>query len=179
MSTVLTLLCGMVKLAEGSRGFIAADGTRLTPAQWSTATNAVHHARALGMNPKTALQFVGTESSFNPMAANPKSSARGPLQYLKGTAADLGITNRYDMRESLRAFQRQMQKNNATNLYQQAAVHYLGPAGARRAAVDTNYAAKLSAYYRKLQEKDALAQAILGQVTAYDEAARRRSQNVR
>lgn len=47
----------------------------------------------IGANPDWLYKLLKFESDFNPLAANPKSSARGLIQFIDRTARDLGFTS--------------------------------------------------------------------------------------
>lgn len=70
-----------------------------------------------------------TESSMNPLAANPNSSAKGLFQFVDKTAQNVGLQDPFDPRQSLAAVQqltgqhRQQFGDNPELLY---AAHYLG-----------------------------------------------------
>jgi len=58
-------------------------------------------SNAQGVDPKLIRAIVQTESSFNPNATNPESSASGLMQLVKETASDMGVKNVFDPRENI------------------------------------------------------------------------------
>lgn len=71
----------------GSGGRVAPENIR----QIISAAAARH-----GVDPETLVQIAGIESSFNPNAKNPNSSAGGLFQFIDSTARQFGLANRYD-----------------------------------------------------------------------------------
>lgn len=57
-------------------------------------------AQKYGEDPNTLTQIAGIESHFDPNAKNPNSSASGLLQFTKGTAAQYGVTNPFDVNQA-------------------------------------------------------------------------------
>jgi len=70
-------------------------------------------ARRHGVDPNAMLQIAGIESSFNPNAQNPKSTAGGLFQFIDSTAASYGLKNKMDAAESADAAAR-LAKDNAS-----------------------------------------------------------------
>jgi soluble lytic murein transglycosylase-like protein len=68
--------------------------SRANPTGYQTATDSISKAiSSLGVSQDwlyPTLELVARESSFNPNAKNPTSSARGLFQFLDGTRADYG-----------------------------------------------------------------------------------------
>lgn len=54
-------------------------------------------AKKLKVSPKKLFMLINFESSFNPFAKNPKSTARGLIQFVDQTAIDLGYKNSLDL----------------------------------------------------------------------------------
>ncbi|NOR84600.1 transglycosylase SLT domain-containing protein [archaeon] len=54
-------------------------------------------AKKLKVSPKKLYMLINFESRFNPFAKNPKSSARGLLQFIDQTSIDLGYKNSLDL----------------------------------------------------------------------------------
>lgn len=70
--------------------------------------------RARGLDPKVGLRIAQIESSLNPNARNPKSSAGGLFQFLDGTAAQYGLKNKFDPVASAEAAARLTADNAST-----------------------------------------------------------------
>lgn len=67
----------------------------LTPSQADSVLNA---ASKLGVdNPQWLFDLIALESGFDPMAENPRSSAKGLIQFLDSTARSLGYTSSLDL----------------------------------------------------------------------------------
>ncbi|WP_050763515.1 transglycosylase SLT domain-containing protein [Roseibium sp. TrichSKD4] len=71
----------------------------------------VQAAKKYGLGPNALLKVAQLESSFNPQAKNPNSSAGGLFQFIDGTAKDYGLKNRYDPVEAADAGARLMRDN--------------------------------------------------------------------
>lgn len=70
-------------------------------------------ATKYGQDPNTLMTIAGIESSFNPNAKNPKSSASGLFQFIKGTAKDYGLADPFDAAQSSDAGARLLRDNRA------------------------------------------------------------------
>lgn len=75
-------------------------------------------AQRHGVDPNALLQVAGIESSFNPRAKNPNSSAGGLFQFIDSTAKQYGLSDRYDPAQASDAAARLM-KDNADYLRKQ------------------------------------------------------------
>lgn len=64
-----------------------------------------------GVPASALLKTAQLESSFNPKAKNPNSSAGGLFQFIDGTAADYGLADRYDAGQASDAAARLMRDN--------------------------------------------------------------------
>lgn len=71
-----------------------------------------------------------TESDFNPLAKNPKSSAKGMFQFIDATAKKLGVSDPFNVRDSFEAVRKLTAQNayrfNTTDPATLYAAHYLG-----------------------------------------------------
>ncbi|CAB4147612.1 LT_GEWL domain containing protein [uncultured Caudovirales phage] len=74
-----------------------ADG-KTAPAEWDQHFNAA--STTYGVPIPLIKAVAGTESMFNPNAVSP-AGAGGVMQIMPGTAADLGVTNRFDVGQSI------------------------------------------------------------------------------
>lgn len=70
-------------------------------------------ARRHGVDPNALLSVAGIESSFNPRAKNPNSSAGGLFQFIDSTAKQYGLADRYDPAQAADAGARLMKDNAA------------------------------------------------------------------
>ncbi|MCF6368343.1 transglycosylase SLT domain-containing protein [Rhizobium halophilum] len=68
-----------------------------------------------GEDPDTLVEIAGIESSFNPFAKNPNSSAGGLFQFIDSTAAQFGLRDKFDAAASSDAAAR-LQKTNRNYL---------------------------------------------------------------
>lgn len=66
-----------------------------------------------GVDPNALLTIAGIESTFNPNAKNPGSTAGGLFQFIDSTARDYGLTNKFDAAQSADAGARLMKDNSA------------------------------------------------------------------
>jgi len=66
-----------------------------------------------GQDPDALTQFAGIESSFNPLARNPNSTAGGLFQFLDGTARNYGLRDKFDPAAASDAAARLMKDNRA------------------------------------------------------------------
>lgn len=66
-----------------------------------------------GQDPDALTQFAGIESSFNPLARNPNSTAGGLFQFLDGTARDYGLRDKFDPAAASDAAARLMKDNRS------------------------------------------------------------------
>lgn len=66
-----------------------------------------------GVDPGDLLTIARLESSFNPRAKNPSSSAGGLFQFIDGTAADYKLADRYDAAQASDAAARLTRDNTA------------------------------------------------------------------
>lgn len=69
-------------------------------------------AEAAGVNPDDMVRIAQLESSLDPNARNPKSSAGGLFQFIDGTAGDYGLRNRFDPEEATDAALRLARDNH-------------------------------------------------------------------
>lgn len=72
-------------------------------------------ARRHGIDPAAMLKIAEIESSFNPRAKNPNSSAGGLFQFIDGTAKDYGLIDRFDPDQAADAAAR-LARDNAGHL---------------------------------------------------------------
>ncbi len=97
-------------------------------------------SNAEGVDPKLIHAMVKTESSYNPKAQppiNPKtgkrpSTAKGLLQLIDGTAAEMGVQDPFDPRQNLTGGIRYLKKHlNTTggDVPKSLAMYYKGPGG--------------------------------------------------
>lgn len=103
-----------------------------------------------GVDPATLMRIAQLESSLNPGAKNPNSSAGGLFQFVDGTAAQYGLTDRFDPVQAADAGARLLRDNTryltaklgrpptAGELY---LAHQQGAAGAERLLRNPNAAA--------------------------------------
>lgn len=54
-------------------------------------------AQDIGADPAALVKLIQFESSFDPMAKNPRSSARGLIQFIDSTARDMGFRDSLDL----------------------------------------------------------------------------------
>lgn len=73
----------------------------------------VEAAQRYGLDPAKLIKVAELESSFNPGAKNPRSTAGGLFQFLDGTAKDYGLKNKFDPAEASDAGARLMRDNRA------------------------------------------------------------------
>lgn len=97
--------------APTSRGGRPSRGQVNAPAE--IRNTIVAAAQRYGMDPAKLMKIAELESTFNPNAKNPKSSAGGLFQFIDGTAADYGLKNRFDPVEASDAGARLMRDNRA------------------------------------------------------------------
>lgn len=71
-------------------------------------------AARYGVDPAALQKIAMIESSFNPKAKNPNSSAGGLFQFIDGTARDYGLADRYDPAAAADAAARLARDNAAT-----------------------------------------------------------------
>jgi hypothetical protein len=89
------------------RGLPGATGTstgwlRLPPRSWARYAAEIQEiAREHGVSPGLITAVVRTESGFDPAAVSPKG-AGGLMQLMPGTAAALGVADRFNPRENIR-----------------------------------------------------------------------------
>jgi soluble lytic murein transglycosylase-like protein len=86
-------------LPDASLDFIASD------AAWSTGNNRVdtlvrYYGRKYGVDPYLVYCLMSQESRFTKSATSPKG-AQGLMQLMPGTAARYGVTNSYDVEQSI------------------------------------------------------------------------------
>ncbi len=86
-------------------------------------------ASKYGLDPAILASLIQHESSFNPNAKNPKSSAAGLTQLLSGTAKDLGVTNPYDPQQSISGGAQYLKQllDRFGNINSALAYYYQGP----------------------------------------------------
>ncbi|EKF43331.1 hypothetical protein NA8A_04848 [Nitratireductor indicus C115] len=72
-------------------------------------------AQRHGVDPAALMKMAELESSFNPNAKNPSSSAGGLFQFVDSTAAQYGLANRYDPAQAADAAAR-LARDNAAHL---------------------------------------------------------------
>lgn len=96
MDTVLEWRAGKVNapssVGAGSNSSKTEQNAKANPVAYKTATDSIHKALAALKLPASwltpTLEIVARESSFNPTAKNPQSSARGLFQFLDSTRND-------------------------------------------------------------------------------------------
>lgn len=67
------------------------------------ASNIAAAAQVAGVSPEYLVTLAGVESTFDPNAANPRSSARGLYQFIDSTAKEYGLTDPTDPVQAIRA----------------------------------------------------------------------------
>lgn len=107
-------------------------------------------AQKHGVDPSALMRIAEIESSLNPNAKNPKSSAGGLFQFIDSTAAQYGLTNKFDPYQAADAGARLM-KDNAAYLRSKLGreptagelylAHQQGPGGAVKLLANPNAAA--------------------------------------
>lgn len=102
-------------------------------------------ATKYGQDPNTLMRIAGIESSFNPKAKNPKSSAGGLFQFINSTAGEYGLKDKFDPAQASDAAARLMRDNRAYLLDKLGReptpgelylAHQQGKAGAERLLID-------------------------------------------
>lgn len=78
----------------------------MLPQTLQTPINAV--ANDLGVPAEWLTNLIAFESSFNPQAANPNSSAKGLIQFIDETARSLGYQDSQDLIDTEDTFSKQM-----------------------------------------------------------------------
>jgi soluble lytic murein transglycosylase len=91
-------------------------------------------ARQHGVSPRLITAVMRTESGFDPAAVSPKGAA-GLMQLMPATAAALGVVDRFDPRESIRAGVRHLRY--LLDRYQGSVALALAAYSAGEAVVDT------------------------------------------
>jgi len=66
-------------------------------------------ALKLGVKTDSLYGLINFESNWNPLAQNPKSSAKGLIQIIDKSARELGFTNSWDMVQKNPTIQQQLQ----------------------------------------------------------------------
>jgi hypothetical protein len=99
--------------SNGQAGHVrgAQGGVRVAVAPAEIRSMIGSAAQKHGVDPVALERVAGLESSFNPNARNPSSSAGGLFQFLDGTATQYGLRNRYDPAEASDAAARLMRDN--------------------------------------------------------------------
>jgi hypothetical protein len=95
-----------------------------------------------GLDPAILAALIQKESSFNPSAKNPTSSAAGLTQLLSGTAKDLGVTNPYDPAQSISGGAQYLKQllDRFGNINSALAYYYQGPNSGAITSVGNAYA---------------------------------------
>ncbi len=123
------------------RGLSVASGTRagwlrLPARAWTRyAADIQEIAREHGVSPALIEAVARTESGFDPTAVSPKG-AGGLMQLMPGTAAALGVVDRFDPRESIRGGVRHLRY--LLDRYQGSVVLALAAYNAGEGAVDSH-----------------------------------------
>lgn len=92
------------------------------------------HAAAQGVRPDLVRAVIQVESAFNPHAVSRKGAA-GLMQLMSATAADLGVSDRFDARQNIRggvAYLRQLLDRYGDNEELALAAYNAGPAAVSR-----------------------------------------------
>lgn len=100
---------GHVKGAKGGTG----SGVRVRVPPADIRNIIVDAAIRHGQDPNALTEVAGIESSFNPFARNPNSSAGGLFQFVDGTAAQYGLRDKFDPAQAADAAARLMKDNRA------------------------------------------------------------------
>lgn len=91
----------------------AGSGSRQINAPASVRDAISQAAKKHGVDPAALMRIAEIESSLNPNAKNPKSSAGGLFQFIDSTAAQYGLANRFDPHQAADAGARLMKDNAA------------------------------------------------------------------
>lgn len=78
----------------------AAERARVMAAPDKVASIITNAAKAHGLDPDMMMTIAQLESSFDPNAKNPNSTASGLWQFIRGTAKQYGVNNPFDPVES-------------------------------------------------------------------------------
>lgn len=104
------------RAAEAKGASIATSGSRAyTQSSGEVRKLISEAAQRHGIDPSTMLKIAELESSFNPGAKNPSSSAGGLFQFIDSTAQQYGLSDRYDPAQAADAGAR-LAKDNAAHL---------------------------------------------------------------
>ncbi|GGE79051.1 transglycosylase SLT domain-containing protein [Stappia taiwanensis] len=109
-------LAGRPMSIDGSAGATASDRPSRAQVQAPGAIRQMISAAAQrhGIDPAALLKIAELESSFNPAAKNPATSAGGLFQFIDGTAAQYGLADRFDPAQASDAAARFARDNAAT-----------------------------------------------------------------
>jgi hypothetical protein len=102
-----------VKQEIASRGAQAPRRSRQVNAPAHVRNAISQAAQRHGEDPQLLMRISEIESSLNPNAKNPNSSAGGLFQFVDGTANDYGLKNRFDPAEASDAAARLLKDNRA------------------------------------------------------------------
>lgn len=93
---------------------MGAQGDGLQPGPTRVRAAIARAGDAHGVDPGVLSVIASLESSFNPNAQNPNSSAGGLFQFIDGTAAQYGLANRFDVDQAADAGARFTRDNIST-----------------------------------------------------------------
>ena len=93
---------------------MGAQGDGLQPGPTRVRAAITRAGEAHGVDPGVLSVIASLESSFDPNAQNPNSSAGGLFQFIDGTAAQYGVANRFDVDQAADAGARFTRDNMST-----------------------------------------------------------------
>jgi len=93
---------------------MGAQGDGLQPGPTRIRAAITRAGKAHGVDPGVLSVIASLESSFDPTAQNPNSSAGGLFQFIDGTAAQYGLENRFDVDQAADAGARVTRDNMST-----------------------------------------------------------------